>query len=784
MVQAGERFEQLVLAFCKRKWPVQYVKENRKIDGRELDIVIDSPSELIFIECTTDKTKKKAEHDITKIRDSRRILVGDYSQRPVTGYYVTPHPPSPDVHKVADENGTWISACSFPAFMNKFNAGSMYVTERKNHPFGSVRNPADDDIAITRQQYVPVPFPVIASSKEYTIEKIVSALLDDTRVRLLLTGDFGLGKSMTFRELFFQLAEKFEAGELCRFPMYINLRDGSFDTADDAVDLIERHARWVGMRDYRDNLVQAWKSDCCILLLDGFDEIARSGFDLVTISSEHFRLTSSRIIKELIKQSPSTPILICGRQSYFDNFEEMKVALGAEYFEHASLSDFNHAEVKELYTKILGDGQEPIVFGWLPQRPLLLSYLYFMFQDNLRELRQESGGVAPGEGWNRLLDRLGAREIEVARNAHPKQIRELIERVGVYARGNVADYGKVTDVQVNQAFRDVAEMEPVEAVKQVLMRLPGLNPGGGMIGNRSFIENTFFEAAQAGTIVELIEALATRDLKQLRTDHIRPIIDLMRKTHCVITSLTAQVVIAALKSRNTLSCLGTALQEGLVNDQINVGNVTGDLFKCALELPEIGFKSELTSIVLNGAYFTELDLTSEVVGSRTISFHDCIIEKLNLDIDHSLLKNLEFERTHVKELNCSEQIFALLQNTNHIIDVSKKRLFDEENSSILEETIPRRYKAMKILLLKLFRQHYAGIPKSALFRGVGTIQPDFIEACLHTLVQQQIAYVVGSPTSKSSMWYPNKAYSDRADRLINATGGFEEILIEVPEDVE
>jgi hypothetical protein len=318
MPDPGAQFERLVSDFCRRTWDSSFVRQNRKIDNREIDILVESPDELIIIECTTERGKRKAETDISKIRDTRRAIVGDANLKPVRGYFITQHDPSADVHEVAAQHGSWIEACSLPAFVNKYNSSSDYITKRKMRPFGSVRNPANEDIAVSRNQYVSVPFRTVGSAIEISLNQIVQDVLERTSKRLILTGDFGVGKSMTFRELFYRFSEKYLDGETYRFPMYINLKDGSFDANDDAVDLIERHARWANMRAERDKLVHAWMSDCCIIFLDGFDEVARSGFNRLTTSSSHLRWSSAHIVRQIVRDSnPNTPIIICGRESYF-----------------------------------------------------------------------------------------------------------------------------------------------------------------------------------------------------------------------------------------------------------------------------------------------------------------------------------------------------------------------------------------------------------------------------------------------------------------------------------
>ena len=72
----------------------------RTFDGRELDILVETDSEYLLIECTIERSKKKAENDIGKIRDLRRSIFGDAPNKPIKGFFITQTDPSPEVHRV------------------------------------------------------------------------------------------------------------------------------------------------------------------------------------------------------------------------------------------------------------------------------------------------------------------------------------------------------------------------------------------------------------------------------------------------------------------------------------------------------------------------------------------------------------------------------------------------------------------------------------------------------------------------------------------------------------
>ncbi|MEZ0018038.1 NACHT domain-containing protein [Sinorhizobium fredii] len=774
MTQAGTDFERLVADFCKRNWNSDEVQTNRSVDGREMDVIIDTKSELVLIECTTERTKKKAEQDIGKIRSARRSLLGDL-QKQVSGYFVTQGEPTPEIHQVAADNGSWIEACSFPSFINRFNCSSRYLLERRKRPFGSVRHPADDSIHLARNQYVQVPFRNIDTKTETSLESIVEEIKQKKRTRFVVTGDFGVGKSMTYRELFFRLSEQYEAGETYRFPIYINLNDAAFDENDDVVDLLERHAKWVGLRADRDKLVHAWTSDCCILILDGFDELIRAGFTRLTTSSRDIRYASAHIIRSAITESPkNTPIFLSGRQSYFSSFEEMRQCLGARDFAHVSLQDLHESEVKALFRKINPKINDPVLMEWLPQRPLLLAYIYFELGPTISADEELLTPLSPGNGWNILLDRLCARETNVAKGAEPGQIRRLLERIALFARTNISDPGRITSLHVADAYRDVMLMEPDISVQQVLMRFPGLTTGHAN-EERSFIDNTIFEAAQAGTLVEAIIALASKSEAFLRSDPVVRLLGPFSKTRSSISPLTAQVVVSSLRKENRLGLLSIAIAEVMDDKALAKGNLLADLLICASLDPNVLLRKEVKKLKITAAVVQELEITPELVADHYLEFEDCIFDVLEISVDSDLVEKVEFRRCRVKELSCSHDASKCLASIGlQEQEIESKKILDGTNSDILTMAIPDAFKVLKIVLRKLFYQAGSGRKKSAFYRGMGGIDPDLIQNCLSTLQRHGLVYVVGTPQSDASVWHPNRLHSKRASFLVDT--------ISIPDD--
>jgi len=268
------------------------------------------------------------------------------------------------------------------------------------------------------------------------------------------------------------------------------------------------------------------------------------------------------------------------------------------------------------------------------------------------------------------------------------------------------------------------------------------------------------------------------DPSVLRTDRVRSIIQLSRKTHSAITSLTAQVAVATLMQRGELGLLGVALKHALTVPEINDGNTLGDFFMCALERPDIGFRLEVNSITFRNVVFPELEVTGDAANQRQISFEDCVIDNLELSLDDALLQNVSFIRTEVGQLTCSRKAEACLEAIGIATSVQRIVTFDATNEDILSLNITKHSKALKIILRSLFRQHGSGRSKKTFFRGIEGLKHDSIERCLSSILKHRLAYVVGDPNSLSSVWYANKAHSKRANLLIDTSATSGDIVLE------
>src|SRR5690606_37175845 len=145
-----------------------------------------------------------------------------------------------------------------------------------------------------------------------------------------LLGDFGAGKSTALLQVYRRLEEEWKRGRSHRFPIFINLRD--HHGAEDAVEILERHAKRIGFRP-GDHLVRAWRAGYCHLLVDGFDEVSPIGAAAKSSILKNARLQALAAVRELIRDQPAEcGVVISGRPHYFDSVAERRSALGTSAF--------------------------------------------------------------------------------------------------------------------------------------------------------------------------------------------------------------------------------------------------------------------------------------------------------------------------------------------------------------------------------------------------------------------------------------------------------------------
>lgn len=724
------------------------------LDGRERDEIIDTGTELIIVEATTSKKLSKTEHDLKKSIDLVKSLRGahrflDYNFRIIL---VTAEDPtaSQSEHVKSSKSGCPKEIISFAELFSRLFDARHYIRVRGDHTFGSVRNPANElDYKVPASDYIAT-----ALSREGDGETTNAAGLADrlqSGGRYVIYGDYGSGKSMTLRDVYFRMRDGFAAGKHLCCPVYLNLREHIAQNQPD--EALYRHAEKVGFPNTH-SLISAWRSGFVALFLDGFDELTPPQFASSISNLRQARRFAVELVRRFIEQTPpGAPVIVAGRESYFDSRDEARGALGYDRATQVfDLAGFSDADIGR-FLKVQG-AHLP---SWLPTRPLLLGYLA-----NSGLLKSDDGllALSPSRGWDQILQRVCSREVSQVWGVgfEANDLRRFIE--GLATRARKARDGKgLEDSDLKSVFREVFGRDADEPANLLALRLPGLGSVPGRPGAREFIDADFAEAAGSGDLNRFIDSPfdAGSPLNGVQV----ALGSLGREMASTSASFTASKICIALSQSSRRLELATTSEDlisilmdwqvGYSGDDLTIAESNFDLIHID---PELDFSRVTFVRCIVGT----LEIGRSIVAqnsSRFPRFHDCLIDKL-------------FGATSEKDVPEG----VLTGSTS----VENYASFTPTNDAVMRSTLPSRVKVLLTILRKLFMQSGSGRQYSALKRGLPTDLVGYVDEIV-ALIKSE-AYAEDVYVDRRTILVPIRSRSNDALAIINGPNTSTHSLIE------
>jgi hypothetical protein len=173
-------------------------------------------------------------------------------------------------------------------------------------------------------------------------------------------------------------------------------------------------------------------------LLDGFDEIGSQAWSENKEKLRLIRQQSLEGIRDLISKSQGG-FLICGREHYFNNNEEMFNALGVKAEEclvFRCKQEFTETEFGEFIAKISEDLEFP---HWLPRRPLICQIVATLSVQELEAMFAAQGGDV--QFWNRFMEVLSERDARIKGTFDGQTIKRVLMALARFTRSKAADVG-------------------------------------------------------------------------------------------------------------------------------------------------------------------------------------------------------------------------------------------------------------------------------------------------------------------------------------------------------
>ncbi|MCY1077934.1 NACHT domain-containing protein [Archangium lansingense] len=735
----GSEFEKAVRSLARAIWDAEPgAGAPTYVDGLERDCIIETADVTYYIECTTQRTLEKLKSDSGKMisfktREERR-------NRLVKLIFVTLEEPTADQVQYGKERS--IAVLSLAELGKRLLDAGQYLNLRVNHPFGSATDPKTDSNQTWTLNYEPVAIRPNNSTIDSLSVKNVAQELTNKRIICLL-GDFGMGKSLTLKEVFGDLRTSYFKGNIEYCPVLLNLREHWGQ--DDAYEALERHARRVGMSSPQ-QLIRAFNAGRLILMLDGFDEIASVAWEAgSSIRLRELRKAAVALVRAFVVESRNKcGIIIAGRAHYFDSHDELRESMGLRRDDlFLSLGEFSEPEAQRFLERI---GYSAPLPAWLPRRPLLLAKLA---ADGTLNLLLANTDVEPARAWDLLINAVCDRESRIHRShLDPQAIRRILELLASTARTKPDGFGPLTEDEVAEAFREIVHAYPDDKTRPLLQRLPGLSARNAQTGDRSFIDDQILDALRAGHVIEHVISPYANNLKAHLWKHgLGPLGASLAGTRLSHDIQPTQFIIAAREAAirwnaPTLAAdvLLTFPHAHPALDELNCDGLKIN----AADVDTLDFSD--TPIPTNWE-LTEATVGTLVLGDsqpQGVKVTGCLIQQvIGCSTEYDLPPWVE---------GCYITNFDTQQQTNASI--------------VADPSIPGPLRVLLTILRKLYLQKGSGRQERALSRGLDPSLRTFVSNVLEIVDRHRLAFPVR--LSGITVWQPLAGRRSRVSAILTS----------------
>ena len=753
-------FEDEVRRIARARWPAAAYDGAAIVSGRERDGLFETEEVVHFVEATTSKRADKAKEDTKKLFSLISTHQRSDSVKGAVGWFVTQVEPTADQREAVRTAGkNQVKCVSFAQFQQAVIDVPDYFAKRENHLFGSVADPTSGDTNF-QGEYLPLDFLSADSADIVGIEHICNDLREGKSYVML--GDYGAGKSMTLRELYYRLRNEYRLGSGSLFPVYLNLREHSGQ--DDPAELLERHARKIGF-DKAGCLVSAWRAGFVILLIDGFDEITSLGISTRRDRLKEARRRSLEAVRQLISQTPrKVGFVVAGREHFFSTPAERSSALGVRRdTQTLMLGELSPKQVSK-YIKAIS-GESKIVPDWVPTRPLLLSYLI------TRGIFQGGSGVLASidaiDGWNLLLDDIFDREAKISPSLDGPTLRNILERLATMSRATPDGLGPLSQAQIKDAYRQICDAEPDDQADLLLQRLPGLGIYRHEDESRTFVDIELAGVCRAKDILDFIVNPHGTLQDDGWKNAMRSVNAFAGKTAIVKVTRSISNIRSTVDADGLFHCLNKSTDLEVFRGDVAMVCVEGSLeprrgvtIENAMYEQYVFSPAEcittLTNITFNNCIFESIEVGPQDATEKLPSFEGCLFNLVVDRISRTDMPSSKFDAS------CEYEKFA-----EHI----------KTQNSIMSANFSIGEKLVLTILRKVFMQSLSGRSESALVRGLDLNQRALVPDAIKLLSQTGLLtlYTGGD----GNVWIPVRKKLDRVRNILASpsTCG-DEILIE------
>jgi hypothetical protein len=718
--------------------PIIYSQKER--DGLFID-----HSSIHAFEFTTRRDKAKARQDATKIVELLRGVSRERVNRFKTlqGWFVTKDEPTPDqrtvVQEVAKSANVSVFAVSLATLQQQICDIRGYLNKRDLAPFGSTaynnRDERSRDVKITPQ----IRIGSAVHDPKSLAEEVSSG------ARLLILGEFGVGKSYLLKSVYENLRKSARRGDVPdKFPIHVNLRDCV--NLRTPAEIIRRHAEDIGFND-SSGLISAWMSGAAILLLDGFDEVipARSMGPATNLRQVRWEALSA--VRRLIQESPRRAgILVCGRSHYFSSEDEMMEDLGFNESDSivSQLDDFTPEQLKQY---VEASGFRGAIPEWIPSRPLLVSYL--VSSDSASEALSSIVSGTPAQTWRELFLAICARESMMYTAVMPATIEKIIARVATLARARGDRLGPIEMAQMEQAFYEINGYQPDREGTQLLLRLPGLavtEPTEGNYDARVFVDRDLASVAYGADLAEFVS-----NPFETKNPLSQPAAWVTASDELTIE--TAAMALADNVNRRAVLALADRRQDA--------GFVDAVLADLVALIPWMDGDVKNQSYLIEGVLFENVAPGDSNDILPHVNLKNCVIETLDLSAVTSINEMPTISSSLIGFVDGVEAIPPWMQNRFIDCTIDGYANAAATTAGILRLGLDDETAVALTILKKVYRQRGSGRKEQSLYRGLDQAKRGIASNVIQTLVSQ--GWILKAGSGDRAQYIPVK--EKRADAL-------------------
>lgn len=729
MSATWKNLEEYVRSIASLKWGAPCKAEH--IDGVDFDSVIRiSDDEVIIIEVTTERTLQKVRDDLNKIKPTKmRLAVEGIICR---AYIVLEDEPT--LSMVEAGRSSHIKVCSATEFSKDFFDFASYDALRKRSPFGSA---VDSKTGVNdSREFIHVRYSETDGSKKYTLENIASSLQRGQNI--VLTGDYGTGKSRCVREVYELLRTR--TRESGAYPLAINLRDHW--SSSSALEVIAGHLGIIGIGSSIDNVIRLLNSGNLILLLDGFDEIGTQVHDARVEDRKSLRRRAVQGVRDLIVRG-KTGILITGRSHFFDSSEEMLESLGL-----SAGSNTECIEAPEEFSEDEGNryleaiGIKSLVPAWLPRKPLVFQLLVELDPTDVGFILNRKHGEY--EFWGTFIHAVCRRESNgVGGSIAPQTIHTILHRLASVTRYSATANGRLSPSDIDTAYQAVVGSVPDQSGRQLLSRMCTLGRIEPESPDRHFLDLNVLDILRAEALV--VDVINMKDIH----DQVQWCQSLR---HLGAFHAAQTIRIFDLEQH----CFSYIKKNGNSRNTKKLGEIVSILTIYG------GDPLDFQSLQLSGSVFPVLNLSARVIKNLVIK--DSEIEHLFLGATPITVQD-----GMVIDGCIVSQVFGVSDSQGFPAWVTHTDAFNYERisnaSRIKESILPPAQKLFLSIIHKIFFQPGGGREEASLLKGGygQRFSPKLVDSIIKMLLREGL--IDRAKGDDGWVYKPIRRYTDRMNKI-------------------